>query len=155
MDYVYTTLSIVSSIITISAIWGINENSSLIIKIVLTAGAGIIVLVSFFINGLMKIVPKNYAVDQNTNDVSSIIVKKHKFLQVDTLVTIFMKDQDVIHVVAIGTVVDYYPNNMVQIDIVFYNDKDFLNRIKNNQTNIKKYYIVPRIRYTDIIDKLK
>ena len=155
MEIILNSLSIVSSVITVSAIWGLNQSSPFYIKILLSAGVGIFICIIHLIYiRYNSIVPKDYAVNNDTRDVSSIIVKRHKSLQIDTVVSIYRKNRNVIHMVALGTVVDI-PDNMLQIDIFLYNNKDLMNDIKSNQTNIKQYYIVPYIKYIDIQDKLK
>ena len=158
MGHIITnTLSFVSSIITIFAIWGLDRESPIGIKIVLSVGTGVIFLAVYLVQKILfkSIIPIDYATDSETNDVGAIIVKKRNDLQIDTLVTIYHKEQTITKMAAIGVVVDISEEKTLQIDILSKQNKDILNKMKDNQTNIKQYYVVPYVKYIDVEDKFR
>ena len=154
MDIIKNNLGYVGSIFTVAAYW-FAKDISIALKIFVT-GIAVIFCILDWIN-VDRIHLVNYAVDEDTPDrtIKSVIVDSRNQLQVDNMVSLFSEFDDIVTLVAICNIVDSPGSNTLQIDITRRINEEMLNKLKDNQTNIKHFYIVPKVRFVDVKDFLK
>lgn len=154
MDLLKNNIGYLGSIFTIVAYWT-TKDTSLQAKIVVT-----VLAISFCIWDWLtvkKIHLIDYAVDETSPDrkINSVLVSSKNDLRYDTMVSLFAAFGKVPTLVAICNIVDNPDKKTLQIDITRRINEEALNKMKDNQTNIKQYYIVPRVRFVDVKGFLK
>ena len=141
-----------SGIIAIGSLWGFNEQSSVMVKMLVTLGCVIISIFTFdnTIKCYYKV--KGYDTDSEDGDgdVNKVFISKRKRIQVDKLVTIIRCEHGINTPIAVGYIVNGLDEDKyTQIDIV-YKISDEINRIKKNDEMTQCYFVKGYVRYKEL-----
>lgn len=158
MGFIGSIISDLASIITIVTLWGISANSPLLLKIA-------VVLVSVLLSvGIIvwhhrrKYKVKGYSRDKNDNSkVAYMLIPNSRKLQMDTLVSVYVRYEEEIELVAIGALSESADKSgrYVQVNIEHRINDELLSKIMQNDRMKKRYFIEDTVRFSDISDLMK
>lgn len=151
-------LANMASMIGIAALWGISANSPFYIKLGLSIVALTIGVLSVLWRHKKKYRVKGYSLKKDApGTVDNLLIQKTKRLRIDTLVSIYKKDDFDIELVAIGYVTENEDekDGLLQIHIEHSINDGLLNKIIKNEKMKKCYFVKDTVRFADIQDLLK
>lgn len=152
MKNVLTAIAIFADFITIASIWGINAESPLWAKIVITIMGiiiGVIVIVLTYDASDIKI--KKYHYKEQENELR-VYAKKNKYLIAGSIVSIYYKyvehEEEHDDLVALGCVIKDDKNSEIKIFNIA-NEKLMKNIFSSNKS-YRKYHIKPNVEFSRI-----
>ena len=139
-------LGILSNMLTILSIWGVNEQSPIFVKVGITIIA-IVLGVIFTVTCVnRRIGVKDYYYDES-EDKYWVYTNKNRALIDGSSVSIYYKDGNYNEIVALGYVLMSDGNWKVQIKVGRVLDKKLLRKIRISNEECKKYYVKPYVDY--------
>lgn len=134
---------IIADIITILSLWGINGGNSIWLKIPCTVFLAVVaVIVCIKDSYIAKVVDYSWEEDIQP----TLFVKRNTYFKDNALVSIYMKEDNNMTLVAIGFVINEEEKNL-QINVFKFINDGVMRKIKINKTNYKKFFVKPNVRY--------
>ena len=156
MRYIWPIVSNISSVIAIAALWGIDADSPLWVKIILTLLVIIVSVITICFDKKRKYRVTGYSVD-NCNKVDKLLIQNAKRLQVDMLVSVYMFYEEEIVLVAIGALAENEDDNdgIIQVNIEHRINDELLSKIAKNDKMIKRFFVKDVVRFSDVSELMK
>lgn len=140
-------LAIIADMIAVLSLWGINGESTFFPKMLCTI---FLLLVAFSVvwidSDIAKIV--DYSWEKDTQPV--LFIKKNAYFKDNSLVSIYLKEDNKKTLAAIGFVINEEDEKNLQINVFKLISDGTMHKINNNKTNYKKFFVKPYVRYQDI-----
>lgn len=151
---VVAVMAIIADILTILSVWGIFDNSSLWLKIVITIVVVIISIIMILLtHDAYDIKVKRYHYKENGNEFR-VYTKKNKYLVDGSIVSIYYKYQEheekCDNLVALGYVFIDDKDSDVQIKIFKMIDEKLVRNILSSNKSCKKYHVKPNVEFSRI-----
>lgn len=156
MRYVWPIISNISSVVAIAALWGINDQSALWVKITLTIFVFIVSIMTIIFGKKRKHRVTGFSVDDN-NQVNKLLIKNAKNLQLDMLVSVYILYEEEIVLVAIGALAENEEDDdgVIQVNIEHRINDELLSKIAKNDKMKRRYFVRDTVRFSDVSDLMK
>lgn len=154
IEIVIGIMAIVSEILTIASLWGINEESPLWIKIAITIIATIFGIIVLILTYDLHDIKVNYI--HKKEDNYWVYTKRNKYLVDGAIVSIYYKyikyEEEYDELVAFGYVFSTNNSFDVNIKLIHIVDEELWKYIESCSKSYKKLHIKPNVDYYHIME---
>ena len=140
-------LGIFADILAVFALWGIDGDSPVCLKIICT--------ITFVLFALKVSVKESYPAKVSdycwpVGEKPTLFINKNSNFKDNALVSIYIKEDNNIKLAAIGFVINENGDKYVQIKVFRYISDSNMCKINFNKKSYKKFFVKPDVRYSDI-----